>query len=154
MSSGVMVNPAPRRMPWLNLKLLVAGIVILIAVGFLIFQTMQSTTMAYFVTVGELEQSAALVNGQVVRVGGNVEPGSIVKGAVGQPMHFSVTDGTHAIPVVYSGSIPDIFADNTQVVIEGTYHSNGTFQADSLTTKCPSKFEAAPGGGATQSATS
>ena len=154
MSSGVMVNPAPRRMPWLNLKLLVAGIVILIAVGFLIFQTMQSTTMAYFVTVGELEQSAALVNGQVVRVGGNVEPGSIVKGVVGQPMHFSVTDGTHAIPVVYSGSIPDIFADNTQVVIEGTYHSNGTFQADSLTTKCPSKFEAAPGGGATQSATS
>ncbi len=154
MSSGVMINPAPGRMPWLNPKLVVAGVVILIAVGFLVFQGMQSTTMAYFVTVGELEQSSASVDGRVVRVGGDVQPGSIVQGSVGQPLQFNVTDGVHSIPVSYSGSIPDIFADNTQVVIEGTYHSNGTFQADTLTTKCPSKFEAAPGGGATQSATS
>lgn len=154
MSSGVIVNPAPRRMPWLNPKLLVAGVVILIAVGFLIFQGMRSTTMAYFVTVGELEQSSTSVDGQVVRVGGDVQPGSIVKGNVGDPIQFRVTDGVHTMPVSYGGSIPDIFADNTQVVIEGTYHSNGMFQAETLTTKCPSKFEAAPGGGATQSASS
>jgi cytochrome c-type biogenesis protein CcmE len=146
-SSGVMANPAPQRMPWLNLKLLVAGVVILMAVGYLIYMGMQSTTTAYFVTVGELEQNAAKVDGQTVRVGGDVQAGSIVRGGVGDPLQFTVTDGMSSIPVVYKGVAPDIFSDHTQVVIEGTYHANGTFQADTLLTKCPSRFESAPTGG-------
>lgn len=144
MTGGVIARPAPRsrRAPWLNRKLLLAGIVLMIAVGFLIYNSMQGTVASYFVTVGELDQQAAQVNGQRVRVGGQVQPGSIIKGGVGQPMRFNVTDGTHSMPVIYNGDVPDIFANNVQVVVEGVYHEGGTFQADTLLTKCPSKFTA------------
>jgi cytochrome c-type biogenesis protein CcmE len=136
-------SAVPTRARLLNPKLIVVGIVILAAIGYLIYNAFQSSAASYFVTVGELQQQSATMDGQRVQVGGNVLPGSVVKGKPGDPITFSVTDGTQSIPVVYSGVLPDIFTDNAQVVVEGTYHANGTFQADSLLTKCPSRFTAA-----------
>ena len=45
------------------------------------------------------------------------------------------------VPVVYHGSVPDLFKTGRHVVVEGTLH-NGVFVAKpgSLTTKCPSKY--------------
>ncbi len=45
------------------------------------------------------------------------------------------------IPVVYHGSVPDLFKTGRHVVVEGTLR-NGVFVAKpgSLTTKCPSKY--------------
>ena len=127
----------------LNPKLIAVAAVILAVIGFLIYNAFQSSAASYFVTVSELQAQSAAMDGQRVQVGGNVQPGTIQKGLPGDPINFVVTDGTHSIPVVYSGVLPDIFADNAQVVVEGTYHANGTFQADSLLTKCPSRFTAA-----------
>lgn len=135
---------AGRRFAWVNPKLLVAGVAILLAVGYLIFNAMQGSASSYFVTVSELEQQSVQMNGQRVRVGGNVVPGSIQKGNPGDPIQFVVGDGTNSIPVSYNGVLPDIFTDNTQVVIEGTYHADGTFEASTLLTKCPSRFTAKP----------
>lgn len=145
MTGGVLAQPMEqrRRAPWLNRKLLIAGLVLLAAVGVLIYMSMRGNVASYFVTVGQLDQQAAQVNGKTVRVGGNVLPGSIHTGGIDQPMTFTVTDGTHQLPVTYSGDVPDIFTNNTQVVIEGTYHDGGVFQASTLLTKCPSKFTAA-----------
>jgi cytochrome c-type biogenesis protein CcmE len=137
--TGAVATPS-RKGSWVNPKLLVAGIAILLAVGYLIFNAMQGSAASYFVTTSELQQQSAKMDGQRVRVGGNVVPGTIQKGDPGQPIQFVVGDGTTQIPVVYTGVLPDIFADNTQVVVEGTYHANGGFQADTLLTKCPSKF--------------
>lgn len=144
MTGGVVARPVAqsRRAPWLNRKLLLAGIVLMIAVGYLIYTSMQGTVASYFVTVGELDKQAAVMDGKRVRVGGDVQPGSIETGGVGAPLRFNVTDGTHTMPVVYSEVVPDIFSDNVQVVVEGTFHENGVFQADTLLTKCPSKFTA------------
>jgi len=144
MTSGAVANPAvaQSRLRWVNPKLLVAGVVILLAIGFLIYNSMQGSVAAYFVTVGELQQHTATEEGQRVRVGGQVQPGSIRLNGPGQPIDFTVTDGSHTIPVVYRGVLPDIFANNTQVVVEGMYHSNAAFQADTLLTKCPSRFTA------------
>ncbi|HEU5422552.1 MAG TPA: cytochrome c maturation protein CcmE [Nitrolancea sp.] len=135
---------AERRFSWVNPKLLIAGIAILLAVGYLIFSAMQGSASSYFVTVGELQQQSVQMDGKRVRVGGDVVPGTIDKGNAGDPIRFVVGDGTHSIPVVYNGVLPDIFTDNTQVVIEGTYHTNGTFEASTLLTKCPSRFTAKP----------
>ena len=46
--------------------------------------------------------------------------------------------------VAYHGSVPDLFKVGREVVVTGTY-SNGTFVADtdSLSTKCPSKYQPA-----------
>ncbi len=134
---------ATSRARLLNPKLIVVALVIFAVIGYLIFNAFKSSAASYFVTVSELQAQSVTMDGQRVQVGGNVETGSIQKGKPGDPINFVVTDGSHSIPVVYSGVLPDIFADNAQVVVEGTYHANGTFQADSLLTKCPSRFTAA-----------
>ena len=60
-------------------------------------------------------------------------------------LRFDVTDigGSNAanVPVVYHGSVPDLFKVGRHVVVDGRYR-NGVFvaQRDSLVTKCPSKY--------------
>ena len=74
-------------------------------------------------------------------------PGSIVRGAETQEVRFLVEDESGRLTVAYSGVVPDIFADNVQVVVEGTQSEDGVFQAHTLLAKCPSRFEeAAPAG--------
>lgn len=146
MTGTAIARPIPtRRAPWLNGKLLIAGFAIAVAVGFLIYSGMQGSVASYFVTASELQAQSAKMDGQRVRVGGDVQEGSIEKGGVGDPIRFLVTDGVTSFPVVYHGVVPDIFADHAQVVVEGTYHANGAFEADALLTKCPSRFEAEAG---------
>jgi cytochrome c-type biogenesis protein CcmE len=50
-------------------------------------------------------------------------------------------DGTVAVPVVYRGSVPDLFKTGREVVVEGRL-VGGTFVATpgTLVTKCPSKY--------------
>jgi len=82
--------------------------------------------------------------GQVSLVGRVVGP---VHGAgySGSGLRFGVTDigsaSANAIPVVYHGSVPDLFKVGRHIVVDGTYHK-GVFVAkhDTLVTKCPSKY--------------
>ncbi len=48
------------------------------------------------------------------------------------------------VAVVYTGSVPDLFATGRDIVVDGKLE-NGTFVAapDSMITKCPSKYSAA-----------
>jgi cytochrome c-type biogenesis protein CcmE len=60
-------------------------------------------------------------------------------------MHLVLRDptgtGSARVPVVYHGSVPDLYKVGRVVVVNGTYEQ-GTFVADngSLSTKCPSKY--------------
>jgi cytochrome c-type biogenesis protein CcmE len=58
-------------------------------------------------------------------------------------LRFRLRDinGTGSIPVVYAGSVPDLFAPGRDVSVRGKLQ-NGLFVAerDSLVTKCPSKY--------------
>lgn len=44
------------------------------------------------------------------------------------------------LKVVYKGSIPNNFESATSVVVTGKYHE-GIFHANTILTKCPSKYE-------------
>lgn len=129
-------RPSGRVVPF---KFLIAGAVILLAIGYLVF-TGLSNASVYYLTVGEL-QAQADTAGRPVRVSGDVVPGSVVR--EGNAVRFVVTDGSGTLPVFYNGIVPDIFADEVQVVVEGRTDSTGTFQANTLLAKCPSKFEEA-----------
>jgi len=50
-------------------------------------------------------------------------------------------DGTATVPVVYRGSVPDLFKTTRDVVVDGRLR-NGVFVAypGTLVTKCPSKY--------------
>jgi cytochrome c-type biogenesis protein CcmE len=89
--------------------------------------------------------------GQSYQLTGKVVPGSVVhNGAV---MRFAVRDRNgkgRALPVTYSGEVPDPFRGGREIIVDGKMQ-NGTFvgKRDSLVTKCPSKFQAAPNGSQT-----
>ena len=131
-----------RSNPWLNPKLIIVAGVIIAAVGFLVFNAMGSS-MAYFKTVAELEQSGELTTGETFRVGGNVVPGSIERDIATNELRFTLTDGTNTLPVVYNGVVPDIFTEDVEVVAEGAVGPDGTMQASTLLTQGPPRFEAA-----------
>jgi len=79
--------------------------------------------------------------GRTYQLTGEVVPGSIHH--AGDQLDFRVSDrdGSHPIPVAYSGTVPDPFRDGREVIVTGKLE-NGTFmgERDSLITKCPSKF--------------
>jgi len=63
----------------------------------------------------------------------------------GTDLEFEITDrdgGGAALPVAYSGVVPDPFREGREVIVTGRLGDDGTFRADkdSLITKCPSKF--------------
>ncbi|KZY46592.1 cytochrome c biogenesis protein CcmE [Roseovarius sp. HI0049] len=70
---------------------------------------------------------------EVFRIGGLVEEGSLVRGE-GETVRFSVTDGGAAVPVTYTGVLPDLFAENEGMVGTGTYE-NGVFLATEILAK-------------------
>jgi len=63
--------------------------------------------------------------------------------ARGDGLRFTVQDlkGTATVPVLYRGSVPDLFRTGRDVYMRGALQ-NGVFVAepDSLVTKCPSKY--------------
>ncbi len=67
------------------------------------------------------------------RIGGLVAEGSIVRGH-GEQVSFSVTDGGAVIPVVYTGILPDLFAEGEGMVAQGNY-INGRFEAVEILAK-------------------
>ena len=64
--------------------------------------------------------------------------------ARGEGLRFTVRDveGTATVPVVYRGSVPDLFRTGRDVYMTGELR-NGVFIAepDSLVTRCPSKYQ-------------
>ena len=76
---------------------------------------------------------------------------SLMGVVVGQPagdahangLRFRLRDvkGTALVPVVYRGTVPDLFRTGRDVVVDGRLR-NGVFVAvpDTLVTKCPSKY--------------
>jgi cytochrome c-type biogenesis protein CcmE len=59
-------------------------------------------------------------------------------------LRFALRDltGRASVPVVYKGSVPDLFKVGRRVFLGGALH-HGTFvgKRDSLVTKCPSKYK-------------
>lgn len=67
---------------------------------------------------------------QVIRIGGLVEEGSLVRGE-GTEITFRVTDGGASVPVTYTGVLPDLFGEGEGMVGTGRY-LGGTFQATEI----------------------
>lgn len=56
--------------------------------------------------------------GEVFRIGGLVEVGSLVRGQ-GETIRFAVTDGGASVPVTFTGVLPDLFGENEGMVGTG-----------------------------------
>ena len=134
-------QPRSRRRKRLPISFILAGVAILSAVIYLVSTNTQASAV-YYMTISELRSCKTCLS-QDVRVAGVVQRGSIVNNEQTQTVHFIITQGSQALPVTYSGVVPDIFGPGITVVVEGTYTGSGPFQAQTLLAKCPSKFQAA-----------
>ena len=72
--------------------------------------------------------------GKRFRLGGLVQPGSLVRGD-NLAVSFKVSDGGATLPVNYKGILPDLFREGQGVVAEGALDATGVFKADTVLAK-------------------
>lgn len=122
-------------------KFLIGGLMVLLAVGYLMYTGFQSSAM-YYLTVSELLAKGPSAYNTDVRVTGTVVAGSIDREPGSLLIRFTLTDQANPLTVVYRGIAPDTFKDDSDVVVEGKYSPEGVFQAKVLLAKCPSRYTA------------
>ena len=145
----------PARRPRLG-RLAIGVALVAAALSYLVWAGTKDN-LVYYYEVDEVQAAAARTDGKI-RISGDVVEGSIVRDEDARAIRFAIrgaadeaTDagqatsaGTAAsIPVAYAGTVPDIFQEGIQVVVEGRIAADGTFEAETLLAKCPSKYQEA-----------
>ncbi len=102
-------------------------------------------TKTYYKTIAELGQMGDQAYGKRLRVGGDVESGSIQR--AGNATMFVLAQDKTRLKVSYVGTdpLPDTFKDGAQALADGKLERDGTFRATKIQAKCASKYEAKPG---------
>jgi cytochrome c-type biogenesis protein CcmE len=99
----------------------------------LVLNAFQSNLVFFFtptqVAANEVPKNRAF------RVGGLVEPGSVVRDKDALTVRFRVTDTAQTIPVTYTGILPDLFKEGKGVVAQGRIGADGTFKASEVLAK-------------------
>ncbi len=113
-------------------KFLIAGLVAVVwIVGFLAYLALGHAG-GKPLTIAELKAHGDSAFGRVVRVKGEVEPGSIEWDSQSQVMEFTLTDAQDTLDVIYTGVAPDSFEPGAEVAVEGKYMQSGFFEAQSF----------------------
>jgi cytochrome c-type biogenesis protein CcmE len=133
------VNPARKRV----VRLIVALSAALVLAGALIYTSFSAASPA--LSPSQLLRQAQ--PGRSYQLTGMVVPGSVQRQTGG--VSFSVEDraGGARVPISYTGTVPDPFREGREVIV--TVQRQGSRyigERDSLITKCPSKYKAAPAG--------
>ena len=151
----------------MRVKFIVGGLLILSAVVYLIISSTRANAQ-YFLTVDEVLTQGASAAGKNIRISGAVLGDTIeydsktldlrftiahvpgdnktikAQGGLSAVLHAAVSDPTHGkLPIVYNGQVPDLLKNEAQAIIIGHLGEDGTFYADDLQLKCPTKYEEA-----------
>jgi len=86
----------------------------------------------YFKSPSEIVEDTPPAS-QILRVGGLVEEGSLMRGQ-GEVITFNITDGGATIKASYNGVLPDLFKEGQGTVATGSY-IDGVFQASEILAK-------------------
>ncbi len=112
------------------------GAVLAAAVGLVLYALSGEITL-YKTPTEITEQPRA--EGRRLRIGGLVEVGSVTRKDGGQ-VDFKVTDTANAVPVTYTGLLPDLFKEGQGVVAEGMLDAAGLFHADTVLAKHDERY--------------
>ena len=124
------MNPRKQRRLAFAITLLLAGGG---AAGLAVF-ALQDNVLFFYSPSDIVDHPEKVPSGRVFRIGGLVEKGSVQRDT-GLDVKFVVTDGKNAVPVNYSGVLPDLFREGQGVVALGTRDSAGTFKASEVLAK-------------------
>ena len=106
-------------------------LVILSLSTFLILKSLEDSVV-YFQSPTEIKISAE-INKNKIRIGGMVKKNSIL--IEEKKLKFIVTDFKNEISVIYSGAIPNLFAEGKGVVAEGYLKDRTFFLATKILAK-------------------
>jgi len=119
----------------MNVKVMLAAVLVVLAVvlGVKSF----NRTVTPYISFGEARRASGLV-----QVNGTLADKQYVLKQNEQYLSFRLRDSKgEVLPVEYRGVIPGNFDQATSIVAIGHYQ-NGTFAAEQLLVKCPSKYQA------------
>ena len=148
-------------------KFVIGGVLILGAVVFLIW-TSTAASAEYFLTIDELNAKGSSIVDKNLRVSGAVVGDSIqydaqnltlsfevahvpgdnaeleTEGGLAEALHQAVMDPSRSrMKVVYVGPKPDLLRNEAQAIMTGHMATDGTFYAEELLLKCPTRYEQA-----------
>ena len=115
----------------LRLIFLALILVSLILTVFLILQSLKDNVV-YFKSPSEIE-SLIEIDKKKIRIGGMVKERSIFMNS--NEVNFIITDFKNEINVIYSGAVPNLFAEGKGVVAEGFLKDNNYFLATKILAK-------------------
>ena len=140
---------------------------LLAVVVFMVISATRATAQ-FFLTVSEIQNGDRNYAGENLRVSGAVIGDSIrydseahilhftianiptdddeiaAQGGLESVLHQAATDPTAAqLEVVYSGPPPDMLKEEAQAILTGSLQADGSFLAEEILLKCPSKYEEA-----------
>ena len=122
------------------------GAMVVVIIGVLAWLAMGgiNDSKTYYKTIAELGQMGDQAKGRRIRVGGDVQAGSIIRN--GAEVTFVMHQEAKTLKVVYNGNdpLPDTFKDGAQALADGKLGPDGVFQASKIQAKCASKYEAKP----------
>lgn len=125
----------PRRRPWGIVLLLV---VLLLVVGWLALGSIGSA-LVYYRTPSEVLARGDAAIGEVIRLGGQVKPGSVEGPAT--DLTFVLTDGEAEITVHSTVAPTRSFREGSGAVVEGTLGADGVFEASAVIVKHDENYE-------------
>ena len=103
-----------------------------IVTAFFIIKSLNKNIL-YFSSPTEIKQREDILFGKAMRVGGMVKKGSI--NISQKDIQFIVTDFENEILISYSGTVPNLFAEEKGVVAEGRLSDKNFFIADRILAK-------------------
>lgn len=146
-------------------KFLIGGLLIAAAVIYLIVSSTQAAAQ-YYLTIDELVTDPTLAEDRELRISGAVlgdsisydarsltleftmvnVPGDLDEieqaGGLAEVLHQAVNNPSATrIDVVYEGPMPDLMRHEAQAIVTGRLDADGTFHADELLLKCPTRYE-------------
>ena len=110
------------------LALILASVILAV---FLVLQSLKENVV-YFQSPSEIKSLIEL-NKKKIRVGGMVKEQSVFINS--DEVNFIITDFKNEISVVYSGAVPNLFAEGKGVVAEGFLKDKNYFKATKILAK-------------------
>jgi len=144
---------APRRQPTIlsaeqkrqRRRLEVVGVVIVAAIGFLIFKGL-TTAIVFFKTANEAVAQRATLGDSTFQLEGMVEPGTVrtARSSSGTTVSFTVESSGVKVAVTNTGSPPQLFQPGIPVIVVGHFvGKTDRFASDQILVKHSNSYIAA-----------
>ena len=123
-------------------RFIVAGAIALAALVYIVIVAFQHGTTRDYAVSAILQQGTSITD-ETMRVRGVLSAITQSASAGNSSWQFVLSEGGKDLSVVYQGIVPDAFKTGNQLLVEGRLDPAGIFQAQTIITKCPSKYEPA-----------